>query len=73
MERLEINGLDSFTLPCSIEPRTVKEGLALFSFPEDLINDSQKNSYTICAVDTFNNSSEKEAILIRENNNDQVE
>jgi len=73
LEHLQINEIDPFKLPCSIAPRTVQEGLALFSFSEDLIKDSKIESYTICVMDTFNNASKREVILLKEISNDPME
>lgn len=66
LSHVKNNRLRPFDLPCSIEPRTVLKGLAIFAVPEKLIKNSRVESYTVNIVDTFGLRAGQEVILLKE-------
>jgi hypothetical protein len=52
--------------PCGIPAREVVGGVAIFGAAEELLQDFRIDSYTITAVDSFGNQTEREAILLQE-------
>jgi hypothetical protein len=60
-------------IPCGIPAREVVGGVAIFAAPEELLQEFQIESYTITAIDSFGNPTEREAILLQEVRDAQME
>src|SRR6266511_1827888 len=64
--RLPESQEDPLPIPCRIPAREVVGGVAIFGAAEELLQDFRIESYTLTAVDSVDNHTEREAILLQE-------
>lgn len=61
---------EPFKIPISISSRTVIQGLAIFPVVDDLTKNTLIEGYIVKATDSFGHKTEREAILLKEVNNE---